>query len=125
MYSFHFIEIQKRIEEELAARVSRICYFFNPIFNMGAWVASATKEVFRTLSSIYENSWRLLVVNIFTGRSILDVSHGLEYSSDTTHQSFQLWISLSFTIFQTNFILGSIDHLKRNQLECRKFLAEY
>ena len=35
MYSFYFLEIQKRIEEELAARVSRIFYYFNPIITMG------------------------------------------------------------------------------------------
>ena len=34
MYSFHFLEIQKRIEEELAARVSKI-FYFDPIIAMG------------------------------------------------------------------------------------------
>ena len=37
MYSFHFLEIQKRIEEELAARVSKT-FYFDPIITMRGWV---------------------------------------------------------------------------------------
>lgn len=83
MYSFHFLEIQKRIEEELAARVSKI-FYFDPIITMRGWVVqrgiqNSVKYLRKYLNGFYP-------LNIFSEHSILDISQGPEYASDT-HQA--------------------------------------
>ena len=56
MFSFHFLEIQKRIEEELAARVSRIFYHFNPVIIMGVGWQVLYPEAYSEPCQIFANS---------------------------------------------------------------------